>query len=100
MKRAWCPGPEPGPAFRPLFKSFFPDVVGVRSARRCVSPAVPAPRPVPGPGAGTFPFYVGSYAQFTTPMNVHASPISGSHQDGAMNSTHVSVTPTAVNSGQ
>ena len=33
-------------------------------------------------------------------MNVHARPISGSHHDGAMKSTHVRVTPTAVKSGQ
>src|SRR5690606_1054316 len=53
-----------------------------------------------GPGLRALAVHVGSYAQFTTPMNVHARPISGSHHDGAMKSTHVRVTPTAVKSGQ
>src|SRR5690606_23277685 len=65
------------------------------------APAVNPPL-TPARARALCPFrsYVGSYAQLITPTNVHARPISGSHHDGAMNSTHVSVTPTAVNSGQ
>src|SRR5690606_35695021 len=89
-------GPAPGPEAR----------AGCLPAVLCVPVRGPVrlnardPPFALGPGPLARSVYVGSYAQFTTPTNVHAIPISGSHHEGAMNSTQDRVTPTAVKIGQ